>query len=85
MDRLLQGQYPRHKLVKRSSQPAETAISAFNLPKDAASTSEHTSPSDSRGIVQSSLLLRINSHIGVQLTIVISFSVILSLMFLNKT
>ncbi|XP_056290762.1 uncharacterized protein si:ch73-173p19.1 [Pseudoliparis swirei] len=45
---LLQGQYPRHKLVKRSSQPAETAISAFNLPKDAASTSEHTSPSDSR-------------------------------------
>uniref|UniRef100_A0A8C2ZJU0 Si:ch73-173p19.1 n=1 Tax=Cyclopterus lumpus TaxID=8103 RepID=A0A8C2ZJU0_CYCLU len=53
---LLQGQYPRHKLVKQSSQPAETAISAFNLPKEAASTSEHTSPSDSRGIVQSNPL-----------------------------
>ncbi|KAM3593406.1 uncharacterized protein V6R79_012311 [Siganus canaliculatus] len=37
---LLQGQHPRHKLVKQSSQPAETAFSAFNPPKDAASTSE---------------------------------------------
>uniref|UniRef100_A0AAQ4RMZ8 Si:ch73-173p19.1 n=1 Tax=Gasterosteus aculeatus aculeatus TaxID=481459 RepID=A0AAQ4RMZ8_GASAC len=56
-DWLLQGQYPRHKLVKRTSQPAETAISAFNLPKEAASTSEtHTSPSDSRA--SPSLLLR---------------------------
>ncbi|XP_029313153.1 uncharacterized protein LOC115025249 [Cottoperca gobio] len=54
---LLQGQYPRHKLVKQSSQPAETAFSAFNLPKEAASTSEtHTSPTDSRA--SPSLLLR---------------------------
>ncbi|XP_070709452.1 uncharacterized protein [Pempheris klunzingeri] len=46
---LLQGQYPRHRLVKQSSQPAETAFSAFNPPKEAASTSEtSTSPSDSR-------------------------------------
>lgn len=48
-DWLLQGQYPRHKLVKHSAQPAETAFSAFNPPKEAASTSETpTSPSDSR-------------------------------------
>ncbi|XP_054478498.1 uncharacterized protein si:ch73-173p19.1 [Anoplopoma fimbria] len=54
---LLQGQYPRHRLMKQSSQPAETAISAFNPPKDAASTSEaNTSPSDSRA--SPSLLLR---------------------------
>ncbi|XP_075936359.1 uncharacterized protein LOC142937369 [Anarhichas minor] len=54
---LLQGQYPHHRLVKQSSQPAETAISAFNLPKEAAGTSEmHTSPSDSRA--SPSLLLR---------------------------
>lgn len=54
---LLQGQYPRHRLVKQSSQPAETAFSAFNPPKEAASTSEmHTSPSDSRA--SQSLLLR---------------------------
>ncbi|XP_060920940.1 uncharacterized protein si:ch73-173p19.1 [Labrus mixtus] len=46
---LLQGQYPRHRLVKQTSQPADTAFSAFNLPKEAASTSETpTSPSDSR-------------------------------------
>ncbi|XP_019962910.1 uncharacterized protein [Paralichthys olivaceus] len=45
---LLQGQYPRHRLVKQSSQPAETAFSAFNPPKEAAGTSEsHTSPSGS--------------------------------------
>ncbi|XP_068437996.1 uncharacterized protein si:ch73-173p19.1 [Clinocottus analis] len=52
---LLQGQYPRHKLVKQSSQPAETAISAFNLPKEAAGTSDK-SPSDSRA--SPSLMLR---------------------------
>uniref|UniRef100_A0A3B5AFR2 Uncharacterized LOC103363515 n=1 Tax=Stegastes partitus TaxID=144197 RepID=A0A3B5AFR2_9TELE len=40
---LLQGQYPRHRLVKQSSQPAETAFSAFNPPKEAASTSESPS------------------------------------------
>ncbi|KAF1373161.1 hypothetical protein PFLUV_G00257440 [Perca fluviatilis] len=54
---LLQGQYPRHRLVKQSSQPAETAFSAFNPPKEAASTSEtQTSPSDSRA--SPSLVLR---------------------------
>ncbi|KAM9712730.1 uncharacterized protein ACNS7B_023178 [Menidia menidia] len=52
---LLQGQYPRHKLVKQASQPAETAFSAFNPPKEAANAStSHTPPSDSRG----SLVLR---------------------------
>lgn len=46
---LLQGQYPRHKLVKQSSQPAETAFSAFNPPKEAASTSDsQASPTHSR-------------------------------------
>ncbi|XP_040921472.1 uncharacterized protein si:ch73-173p19.1 isoform X2 [Toxotes jaculatrix] len=48
---LLQGQYPRHRLVKQpvSSQPAETAFSAFNPPKEAASTSEsHTPPTGSK-------------------------------------
>lgn len=46
---LLQGQYPRHTLVKQSSQPTETAFSAFNPPKEAGSSSEsHTSPTDSR-------------------------------------
>ncbi|KAF3703724.1 UBX domain-containing protein 1-A SAPK substrate protein 1-A [Channa argus] len=45
---LLQGQYPRHRLVKQSSQPAETAFSAFNPPKEAASTSQsHASPTES--------------------------------------
>lgn len=50
-DRLLQGQFPRHRLVKQSSQAAETAISAFNPPKEAAaSTSEtHSSPPSSTG------------------------------------
>ncbi|XP_034718110.1 uncharacterized protein si:ch73-173p19.1 [Etheostoma cragini] len=49
---LLQGQYPRHRLVKQSSQPAETAFSAFNPPKEAASTSEtQTSPSGSPSLV----------------------------------
>lgn len=54
---LLQGRFPRHRLVKQSSQPAETAFSAFNPPKEAASTSEtHTSSSDSRA--SPSLVLR---------------------------
>ncbi|XP_029384565.1 uncharacterized protein LOC115060683 isoform X2 [Echeneis naucrates] len=39
-DWLLHGQYPRHRLVKQPSQPAETAFSVFNPPKEAASTSE---------------------------------------------
>lgn len=38
--RLLQGQYPRHTLVKQSSQPAESAFSAFNPPKETPSTSQ---------------------------------------------
>lgn len=38
--RLLQGQYPRHTLVKQSSQPSETAFSAFNPPKHSQSTSD---------------------------------------------
>ncbi|KAL4001203.1 hypothetical protein ACER0C_006502 [Sarotherodon galilaeus] len=46
---LVQGQYLRHTLVRQSSQPAETAFSAFNPPKEAAHTSEsRTSPTDSR-------------------------------------
>ncbi|XP_071777591.2 uncharacterized protein LOC139928817 [Centroberyx gerrardi] len=56
---LLQGHHPRHKLVKQSSQPAETAFSAFNPPKDAGSpsTSEsHAVPTDSRA--RPSLVLR---------------------------
>ncbi|XP_062235414.1 uncharacterized protein si:ch73-173p19.1 isoform X1 [Platichthys flesus] len=45
---LLQGQYPRHKLVKQSPQPAENPFSAFNPPKEAAGTSEsHPSPTGS--------------------------------------
>uniref|UniRef100_A0A673CF51 Uncharacterized LOC115410964 n=1 Tax=Sphaeramia orbicularis TaxID=375764 RepID=A0A673CF51_9TELE len=36
---LLQGQVPRHRLIKQSSQPAETAFSAFNPPKEPANTS----------------------------------------------
>ncbi|CAK6967457.1 uncharacterized protein si:ch73-173p19.1 [Scomber scombrus] len=52
---LLQGQNPRHRLVKQSSQPAETAFSAFNPPKESTSSSESQS-SDSRG--SSSLMLR---------------------------
>lgn len=49
-NRLLQGQYPRHSLLKKSNQSAESAISAFNPPKEAASTSL-TSPSEGRGAV----------------------------------
>ncbi|XP_008306436.1 actin cytoskeleton-regulatory complex protein PAN1-like isoform X2 [Cynoglossus semilaevis] len=46
-DWLLQGQYPRHSLLKKSNQSAESAISAFNPPKEAASTSFMlTSPSE---------------------------------------
>lgn len=48
--RLLQGQYPRHTLVKQTSKSSETALSAFNPPKDAASSSTLPAfPSDSRG------------------------------------
>uniref|UniRef100_A0A3P9NHB4 Si:ch73-173p19.1 n=1 Tax=Poecilia reticulata TaxID=8081 RepID=A0A3P9NHB4_POERE len=36
---LLQGQYPRHTLVKQTSKSSETALSAFNPPKDAAGSS----------------------------------------------
>ncbi|XP_041824644.1 uncharacterized protein si:ch73-173p19.1 [Melanotaenia boesemani] len=54
---LLQGQYPRHTLLKQSSQSAETAFSAFNPPKEAASTSaSHTSSTDSQA--HPSLVLR---------------------------
>ncbi|XP_071340975.1 uncharacterized protein [Trachinotus anak] len=54
---LLQGQYPRHRLVKQTPQPAETAFSAFNPPKEAASTSEsHMSATESRA--SPSLVLR---------------------------
>uniref|UniRef100_A0A3B5LYR0 Si:ch73-173p19.1 n=1 Tax=Xiphophorus couchianus TaxID=32473 RepID=A0A3B5LYR0_9TELE len=47
---LLQGQYPRHTLVKQTSKSSETALSAFNPPKDAGSSlvlklSESTSQS----------------------------------------
>ncbi|XP_034562595.1 uncharacterized protein si:ch73-173p19.1 [Notolabrus celidotus] len=44
---LIQGQYPRHRLVKQSSQPADTAFSAFNPPKEAASTSDSKAASPS--------------------------------------
>lgn len=54
---LLQGQVPRHRLIKQSSQPAETAFSAFNPPKEPANTSgPQKSPSDSKGCP--SLVLR---------------------------
>ncbi|XP_035980940.1 uncharacterized protein LOC118556204 [Fundulus heteroclitus] len=41
---LIQGQYPRHTLVKQSSQSSENALSAFNPPKGGASSS--ASPCD---------------------------------------
>ncbi|XP_036378807.1 uncharacterized protein si:ch73-173p19.1 isoform X1 [Megalops cyprinoides] len=46
---LLQGGSPRHKLVKQSSQPLETAFSAFNPPKhqDALSTAGSLQPESS--------------------------------------
>ncbi|TNM96518.1 hypothetical protein fugu_016179 [Takifugu bimaculatus] len=51
---LLQGQYPRHRLVKQPSQPSETAFSAFNPPKHSQSTSGHThSPSSDPSPVES--------------------------------
>ncbi|XP_058486395.1 uncharacterized protein si:ch73-173p19.1 [Solea solea] len=54
---LLQGQYPRHKLVKQSPQPAETAFSAFNPPKEATDTSQQqASPTGSQA--SPSLVLR---------------------------
>ncbi|XP_034023049.1 uncharacterized protein si:ch73-173p19.1 isoform X1 [Thalassophryne amazonica] len=37
---LLQGQYPRHTLVNKSPQQAETAFSAFNPPKEAAHSTD---------------------------------------------
>uniref|UniRef100_A0A1A7YYE5 Uncharacterized protein n=1 Tax=Iconisemion striatum TaxID=60296 RepID=A0A1A7YYE5_9TELE len=65
-DWLLQGQYPRHTLGKKSPQPAETAFSAFNLPKEAPSTSTSpSSPPDSTA--RSSLVLK-PSHPSPQLT-----------------
>ncbi|XP_072307156.1 uncharacterized protein [Eucyclogobius newberryi] len=51
---LLQGQSPRHRLTQQSSRPAETAISAFNLPKELEGTI--SSPSDSSAC--SSLVLK---------------------------
>lgn len=45
-DRLLQGHHPRHTLVKQSSQPADSAFSAFNPPKDVASASVSDTPDD---------------------------------------
>ncbi|XP_041669772.1 uncharacterized protein si:ch73-173p19.1 isoform X1 [Cheilinus undulatus] len=53
---LVQGQFPRHTLVKQSSQPADTAFSAFNPPKEAAGTSEMHTSSDSKA--SPSLVLR---------------------------
>ncbi|XP_054621417.1 uncharacterized protein si:ch73-173p19.1 isoform X2 [Dunckerocampus dactyliophorus] len=42
---LLQGHdHPRHRLFKQSAQPAEAAFSAFNPPKESASTSESCTP-----------------------------------------
>nr|XP_057916741.1 uncharacterized protein si:ch73-173p19.1 [Doryrhamphus excisus] len=42
---LLQGHdHPRHQLFKQSTQPAEAAFSAFNPPKESASTSESRTP-----------------------------------------
>ncbi|XP_008394857.1 uncharacterized protein LOC103456832 isoform X1 [Poecilia reticulata] len=56
---LLQGQYPRHTLVKQTSKSSETALSAFNPPKDAASSSKQpASPGDSRA--GSSLVLKLS-------------------------
>lgn len=54
---LLQGQYPRHRLIKQSPQPAETAFSAFNPPKEPASKPALPhSPSEGRACP--SLMLR---------------------------
>ncbi|KAI2648845.1 Dynein regulatory complex subunit 6 [Labeo rohita] len=45
---LIQGGSPRHKLVKQTSGPSETAFSAFNPPKDAV-CSNNTSQSETTG------------------------------------
>lgn len=48
--RLLQGQYPRHTLVKKSTASSDPALSAFNPPKDGASSSALPASScDGRG------------------------------------
>uniref|UniRef100_A0A1A8SI23 Uncharacterized protein n=1 Tax=Nothobranchius rachovii TaxID=451742 RepID=A0A1A8SI23_9TELE len=65
-DWLLQGQYPRHTLAKKSSQPAETAFSAFNLPKEAPSTS--TSPSSPPDSMACAPLVLKPSHPSPQLS-----------------
>uniref|UniRef100_A0A3P9KEK5 Si:ch73-173p19.1 n=1 Tax=Oryzias latipes TaxID=8090 RepID=A0A3P9KEK5_ORYLA len=46
---LLQSHHPRHTLVKQSSQPADSAFSAFNPPKDVASASVSDTPDDEAG------------------------------------
>ncbi|XP_076026524.1 uncharacterized protein LOC143016205 [Genypterus blacodes] len=57
---ILQGQYPRHRLSKQASGPAETAFSAFNPPRgDPAHQSRsepHQDPADTEG--RPSLVLR---------------------------
>ncbi|KAM4606665.1 uncharacterized protein ACJ7VT_016834 [Polymixia lowei] len=56
---LLQGQNLRHKLVKQAPQPAETAFSAFNPPKDTGcpgTSGSHAGSADSRD--RPSLVLR---------------------------
>lgn len=50
---ILQGGSPRHKLVKQSSGPPETAFSAFNPPKDA----RHTNNSSQSNATGPSLVL----------------------------
>ncbi|XP_038153912.1 uncharacterized protein si:ch73-173p19.1 isoform X2 [Cyprinodon tularosa] len=55
---LLQGQFPRHTLVKQSSQSSDTALSAFNPPRDGAGGSAPpASPSDGRACPSSVLRL----------------------------
>ncbi|CAL8401468.1 unnamed protein product [Gadus morhua 'NCC'] len=44
---LLQGQNVRHKLMKRPSEPAESAFSAFNPPKDQGGPGSHGGSADS--------------------------------------
>ncbi|CAL8293772.1 unnamed protein product [Lota lota] len=44
---LLQGQNVRHKLMKRPSEPAESAFSAFNPPKDQGGPRSHGGSADS--------------------------------------
>ena len=40
----------RHKLMKRPSEPAESAFSAFNPPKDQGGPRSHGGPADSGGM-----------------------------------